>query len=614
MHVLRNVATPAGRSDRRRRRFNRRRPLVVAIVAIAALVAACTGGTGAGSQHNGTVTYAYAPSDYFNWLFPIETPAVSEPWEWSVEQMLWQPLYFEGQGTKPIINKQLSLAYPPKWSDNDTTVTINLKKYVWSDGKPVTSRDVEFWWNLNAANKTQNDFYSKGQIPDDVKSIAYPSSSQIVLHLVRSYSEQWFDDNQLTWIIPMPQHEWDRTSLGGKVGNYDQTTAGAKQVFSFLLQQSKQLSTYASNPIWKVVDGPWSLQGYEPTTHTTTMVPNTKYSGPDKPKITKYVIEDFTSNSAELNALRSGSLTYGYLTSADYKLKSYFETHGYTVKPWWPQYVEWAELGYTNKNYAPLVKQLYIRQALQHLVNQPLYDKTIFHGLGLPTYGPVPNTVGAQYVSKQENTNLYPYSVSAARSLLTSHGWAPGSNGYMTCKDPGTGAGQCGAGIPAGRELELSFMFATGWPDLSAEVQSYQQSAKAAGIQLSFNPQSENTMFSIGGTCPPGPCNWGMLLYEEWMWNYGEGAILPSGDTDFTSGNYWAGGYSDATMDKLINAERYQTGVKHIFAFEDYVQQQVPVIFFPTVGQWSVVKKGLEGWQQQNPFGYTVPSQWSFSK
>lgn len=620
------MTTPRPEAARKARSRAYRRGLqaatvVPAVLVLAACTSAATGGAGAtGSSTQaapttgGAASYALNAGEYFNWMLPIETPAVSEPYNWATEMMMYQPLYFEGKGSKPGIDEKQSLAYPPVWSNHDTTVTINLKHYKWSDGTPVTSRDVQFWYNLAAANKSQNDYYTPGQLPDNIKDVSYPSSTQIVFHLKRAYSEQWFDNNQLTWIIPMPQHVWDKTSPNGKLGNYDKTPTGARRVFTFLAGQAKTLSTYASNPLWKTVDGPWKLQGYDPTTHNTTLVPNTRYSGPDKPKLAKFTIESFTSNQSEVNALRSGQLTFGYLTAPDYTLKSYFASHGYTIKPWFPQFMQWAELGYTSKRYGPLVKQLYIRQALQRVVNQSLYNKTIFHGLGLPTYGPVPNTPGSPYVSAQEKTNLYPYSVAAAMKLLTGHGWAKGASGYMVCKHPGGGPSQCGNGIAAGRELELSLMYTTGWPGLLAQTQSYVQSAKQAGIKLSLNPQSETSMVSIGGVCPPGPCNYGMLIYENWLFNYGQGAILLSGDTAFATGNFWAGGYSDKTMDTLIQNERRQTGLQSLFAWEDYTQRQLPVIFFPTVGTWSVVKNSLVGWQQQNAYGYAVPSQWAFTK
>jgi peptide/nickel transport system substrate-binding protein len=586
------------------------------------VVTGCISHSGGGGQaagppvKGGTATFALPVGEDFSWIFPIQNTANDEPWDGNVEEALWRPLYFAGQGSKPVIDQALSLAYPQVWSDNDQTVTIRLKHYLWSDGRPVTSRDVEFFLNLERANKSQDSWYSPGALPDDVKSASYPNASTVVLHLTSSYSQQWFDDNQLTWIFPLPQQAWDKTSPTGKVGNYDLTTAGAKAVFSFLFGQSKQVSSYATNPLWQTVDGPWRLTGYDATTFQTTLEPNPHYSGPVKPHLAKFVIESFPGETAEVDQLRAGTLTYGYLPFSDYGLRGNLQRQGYTIAPWAPAYVQWAELGYTSKTYGPLVRQLYIRQALQHVVNQKLYMTALFHGLGQYTYGPVPNLPGSPYVSAQEKTDPDPYSVTAARALLTAHGWAPGAGGYMVCKRAGTGSSDCGAGIAAGKTLSFSMMFSTGSPTLLSEVQAYQTAAKSAGVQITLNPQTETSMFSIGGICPPGPCNWGILIYSSWMWNYGQGDVYPSAEGLFnTGGNYWAGGYSSPTADRLIQAGFHKTGLQYLYAQEDYLSRDVAALWFPTVdNEISVVKNTLHGWQPQQVFANPMPENWYYTK
>ena len=47
-------------------------------------------------------------------------------------------------------------------------------------------------------------------------------------------------------------------------------------------------------------------------------------------------------------------------------------------------------INYNSPNAGFLFRQLYIRQALQHLVNQPQDVKYAFHGGATPSYGPVP--------------------------------------------------------------------------------------------------------------------------------------------------------------------------------------------------------------------------------
>ena len=64
------------------------------------------------------------------------------------------------------------------------------------------------------------------------------------------------------------------------------------------------------------------------------------------------------------------------------------------------------------------------------------------------------------FASAQETHNIYPYNLSAAKELLSSHGWTINVGGVDTCAKPGTGAGECGAGIPKGAKLQFTMPFA----------------------------------------------------------------------------------------------------------------------------------------------------------
>ncbi len=598
--------------------------VATAVLAVAVVLAACssspsgspstTTATAAKALKGGTATFALSVGAQFSWMLPLPNQANYEPWDQDIEYGMWQPLYFAGNGSRPVIDPALSLAYPPVWSDGNRTVSITLKPWKWSDGKPVTTRDIEFFFNLYKAGRSSIATYIPGDIPDNVAAIDYVSPTKFVLHLKTSVSQQWYDDNQLTDIIPMPQHAWDRESSSQSVGNYDLTPSGAAKVFKFLSQQSKTLGTYATNPLWKTVDGPWTVSSYSATTSRTVLAPNLHYTGPDKPHLSEVIVESFSSDTAEVDALRSGSVTYGWLPFSDLGLSGYFNSHGYTVAPWAPEYVQWAELGYTSPVYGPLVRQLYIRQALQHLVNEPLYLKATLHGDGQLTYGPVPNLPGSPYVSPQERINPYPYSVSSARSLLLAHGWQPGSNGVMTCKRPGVASNECGKGIASGRQLKLLLMYTSGYPTLAAQVQAFGTAASSAGVGIALDPQTETTMFSVAGVCPPGPCNWGIAWYSNWLWNYGQSDVYPTGGQMFSTGNYWGGGYSSAEANHLIQLTHQKSGLNYLYAYENYISRQVAALWAPTWdNQISVVSNKLHGWQPQQVFADPLPQNWYLS-
>ncbi len=154
--------------------------------------------------------------------------------------------------------------------------------------------------------------------------------------------------DELSEIVPIPQYAWDKTSASSPVGNYDTTAAGAKAVWKFMNGQATQQGTYSTNPLWKVVDGPWKLSAFSTVTGASTFVPNKAYTGPDKPKIAKFEELPFTSTSAEFNALRSGQVDYGYLPPEDASQASYFTSRGYKVNNWTDYGFNGILLNFTN--------------------------------------------------------------------------------------------------------------------------------------------------------------------------------------------------------------------------------------------------------------------------
>ncbi len=585
----------------------------------AALGAGLTTGSAAASskaKSGGIASYSLPVGEIFTWILPLENETAYEDWDSNIEGSMWLPLYFAGTGSKTGIDNKLSIGNPPVYSDGNTTVTVSLKSsFTWSTGAKVTSADVKFFFELIEAGKHKLGNYLPGLLPDDVKSITYPNSSTFVLHLIHAYNPTWFTGNQLTWIYPLPAQSWDRTCATCPVGSAASTPAGAKQVFTFLFSQSSKRGTYSSNPIWKIVDGPWVVSSYDQVTHTASFLANKHYTGPTKPRLAGYKVYSYTTETAELDALRSGVITFGYLPTSSLHEASYFKSHGYVVKAWPVFYNEVVELGYTSKTWGALVKQLYIRKALQHLITEDLYIKRTMGGYGIPDYGPVADYPGSSYVSSGIRKDPDPYDPKASVKLLTSHGWAKGSDGIDVCKRSGTGSSDCGAGIKKGQKLSLSFMYATGTTSFFQEVSAFQAAARTVGIDITLNGQTETTMFSIGGVCPTTPpCKYGLLAYAGFMWDYGQYQLVPSGTNEWGKGNFWGGGYYTAKAQQLITAAETTGGVKSLYAVENYLSKDLASLWWP-LGDYEVVvaKKGLSGWQHLNPYANFDPQTWYFT-
>ncbi len=564
----------------------------------------------------GTASYSLPPGDVFTWIIPIESQQAYEPYQTNVEDETYLPLLWFGKGSKTGINYALSVANPPVWSDGNKTVTVHMKDtYKWSTGAPVTSNDIKFFFELYQVGKSKIGNYLPGLLPDNIASISYPDAYTFVLHLKHAYNPAWYDGNQLGWVYPLPVQAWDKTSLTatGSLAN-SSSTAGAKAVFTFIFSQAKIRHTYSTNPMWKVVDGPFVISSYDPVTHAATFLRNSHYTGPTKPHLAAYSVYSYTTGTAELDALRSGKLTFGYLPYSELTQASYFKGQGYTIKAWPIFYDEVVELGFTSKTWGPLVRQLYIRQALQHLITEKLFITKTLGGYGLADYGPVAVYPHSNYVAPAIKKDPYPYDPQAAARLLSTHGWVKGPGGIDVCKRPGTGPTDCGKGIPKGRKLTFLYMYSTGTTAFFAEVSAFSTAAKKVGIDFKLDGQTVTTMYSIAGVCPTSPCKWGLAGYAGWFWNYGQYEQLPSGTNEFGKGNYWGGGYYTAKAQKLITTVETTPGTKALYKAEAYLSKDVASLWWP-LNDWevAVVKKNLSGWQQLNPYANYMPQTWYFT-
>jgi len=565
---------------------------------------------------HGTATFAEQPGAGPNYIFPLVglanaiVPDINQ-----FQPLMVRPLYFEGITGQPQIDAAASLAYAPVFSNRGRTVTIRLHHYMWSDGTPVTSRDVEFWMHLLIAEQTNWYYYipGTGHFPQNVVGMSFPSPSTFSLTFNRAYNRAWVINDELTQIYPIPQQAWDKISAAAPVGNYDRTPAGARAVYGYLTGQAKILSSYATNPLWHVVDGPWQLAAYLPTTGAATFVPNRRYSGPVRPRLARVEEIPFTSDQAEFDALRSGTIDYGYLPAQDANQAGYFRARGYTVAPWYGWSISYVVVNFANPTSGPLVRQLYLRQAMQRLIDQPAYVRDIYRGYAHTSYGPVPS-VPATPLSVPERRNPSPYSAKAAVALLRDHGWNVVPNGVSTCQRPGTGPSRCGSGIRRGARLALTLQYGSGVVATAQMMEAMKSSFSSAGIDLALAEAPNNTILANAVPCQPktgSGCSW-QLLY----WNGGLTFFpdeYPTGGDEFASGaGFNPGSYSNPTNDRLITATHVQPGTAPFLSWERYLTGQIPVLWMPLpVYQMSVISSHLRGALPQNPVLQLTPEYWS---
>ncbi|HEY2549881.1 MAG TPA: ABC transporter substrate-binding protein [Streptosporangiaceae bacterium] len=601
------------------RRYRRLLTAVSAAAAGVLLVAACSGGsssqgsgkTGGTIQKGGTATFALPPGAVPNWILPfIDSAHSSIDNRNQFEYLMYRPLYFFGDNGQPVPNNSLSIANPPVFSNGNKTITITMKNYKWSNGEQVTATGVEFWLNMMAAEKSHWAYYVPGGIPDNLTSWKVESPTKIVLNLKSAFSPSWFQDNELSQITPLPM-AWDMTSATSK-GDCATKVSGCAAVWQYLYNQSKQVSTYGKSPLWKVVDGPWVLSSYQ-TTGLSVFKPNPSYSGPVKPRLSEFVETPFTTESAELNVLRSGQVSVGYLPTTDIGQKGLIQSSGYNMNIWVDAGINYFPYNFNNPTAGPIFRQLYFRQAFQHLINQPEYISKIFQGYASPTYGPVPIQPANPFVDSFEKANPYPFSVSDAKNLLTSHGWTVKAGSAAICSKAGSGAGECGAGVKAGTKLSFSLEYASGSTSTTQEMENLKSVASQVGIDLSLSQAPFDEVISSSVPCKPSQasCKWQL---DNWGggWSYSMDHF-PNGDLIFGSGagdNF--GSYTNPQTDALIAKSDHVPGT--ISAVEDFEAKDLPAIFMPKADyQLTETKNNLHGVTPQEPTFNITPENWYFT-
>jgi peptide/nickel transport system substrate-binding protein len=592
----------------------------------------------------GVVKWAEAPNAVPNFIFPYTPPAYFSATNGALIDTMWRPLYWPGSNTSVSIVPSLSLATLPVFSGK--TVTFHMTGYKWSDGESVDAQDFVFWMNMMKLEYTSFGGWFPGAIPATISSITTPNANTVVITLNKHVNPQWFTYNNLSIVTPLPM-AWDVTAHGQKSGSqacgtaaYDtvavKTVKGAPEpantvarncvaVFNFLEQQAgydplnpkkanDSYATYATNPLWQVVDGPFHLAAFN-STGFVALKPNLKYSGPAKAKIAEFEELPFTSDTSEYNALVGGKLNIGYLPFGTLTANAKSPT---VAGPNVPRIassfnlIPWVLFGFNNfpmnmnsvgdnGEAGKIFQQLYFRQAVQYMMDQPLYLKKLYKGYGVPSYGPVPLLPKNPYSDATEEDNPYSYNPSKAAALLSANGWKVVPNGTDTCTD----ASKCG--VPAGTALNFSMVYATGVTAFEEQTAAFTEGLKSIGINITATGETFDTVLgTVFPPCSGSACTWewadwggGWVYYPDYI-PTGEEIFLPTASSN-------GGSFNNSKLTQLINGTDY--GNTSIQNYENYTAKILPVVYQPN-DDYALTEsaKNLQGVATfQNAFGLYNP-------
>jgi peptide/nickel transport system substrate-binding protein len=534
----------------------------------------------------GTITYALQPGAVPNWILPMPTAASNSVYNvFNFEWQMWPPMYYAPDGSTPTVDPALSPANPPTWSNGGKTMTITVKPWKWSNGQTLSSKDLLFTFDtISAAVKASPANwapYVPGFFPSTITSMSAPNASTLVVNMSKPVNPTWMEEDILGAVPIMPAAEWAKDSPNGPTLDFTQP-ANALKIFNFLTAQAKAVSTYATNPLWQTVDGPYKLSSFNDTTGAFAMVPNTTYSGPHASPESNYQGVPFTSNAAEWNAVKTGSVDVGYVPQEDAPQIPQLKGLGYAYygMPAFGDYFVAYNFKDTTGNFDAVASQLYFRQAMQHLEDQAGQIKAYFNGDGDPAYGPIPAYPKSPFLPSNAATNPYPFSVSDAISLLKANGWNVTPNGTDTCAKPGTGAGECGAGVPVGTKLAFNLIYNT-TPPIPNQVEDLASDAKAAGIEIALSGSNFNFMIQNYNDSAS------TANENKWAMEDFGGETNSTYPTQFgflnTGGSGQIGNYSNPQADALINASVTGSDPAAVTNEASFFTTQVPVLWQPVL-------------------------------
>ena len=632
---------------------------IAGVVAVLASAAAC-GSSKKSSNNNSatnpvtTATSASAAAKTGGVAHVAEWPAGSSPyaiWPFMAPDQLstqnagqfqyffYRPLYFVGLNDKLAVNYDMGPADKPTWSADGLTITVPLKSaWGWNNGEKVVGQDVQFWLNMLKAESSKSGYYSPpnkaagvNYLPDNIKSTTV-SDSSISITFDQAYNQNYIVGNALQTVTPMPL-AWDVTDDKGTKGKCATDTltsptlqADCDAVYKYLSAAGKDVKTFGSNPLWKISDGPWVLKDFNATSGAFTILANKQFNGEHKPYLDEVDFESFQSPDAEWTVLKAGSTNANALQIGVFPNANTPQYNGNNLQAGNPlvsagydvekgallDSIGYYQVNFGSKKHGNLFKQAYFTKALQDEMDQQGAINGPYKGWGYQTTGVVPGFPDGNTLSPAAKAAAAKYDPAEAKTVMQAHGWDLSTN-PATCKSPGTGDTQCGAGINAGDKAEFTLEYPSAHPALDTVLAAYKQAAAGAGISVNVVTKTQNTLGSelVGcSTSTPAGCNWDAILYGGWVFS-----LQPTTDSLLTTG---AGsnifGFSDPKFDAAVAKTIKSSDPQAWYDYEAYASSiSLPLIWMHNnIWPWAVAKNFHDS--GQDAFQGFEPEFWYYTK
>lgn len=383
----------------------------------------------------------------------------------------WQLAFFTNSLTNP---NSFIPGLAAKWQVNSsgTQATITLQPNAkWSNGKPVTTKDVLASMAIAFTQGSAQAF--------DLGSVKALNSHEVQFtQLPGDHYNLFLNQLLQQTIVPasefatvLPKNIWQTINTAQYAGSNAAKLAKAKAAANTLTTVGKKIAAYAPPKSADVSAGPFVLKNINPG--EAVLVKNPDFYAKNNVHVNEVVLRNYTGNQQIWNYLESGQLDFAPYTSMPSNIVKQIKATKGNQEVVTPSAVA-ASIAFDENIYPYNMTK--VRQALAYLINRPQVQKVAEPVSGTPTKWPTGMIDAAtkQWMSSSQlaNLNTYSTSTSKATQLLTSAGFKKVNGKWM---------------MPNGKPWTMTIYVVNGFSDWIAAAKVISSELNNFGIQASPN-------------------------------------------------------------------------------------------------------------------------------
>jgi len=465
-----------------------------------------------------------------------------------VDRFMFEPLLTaDPKGNPlPMLASQVPTQANGGISKDGLTITYRLRRDAkWTDGVPVTSRDVK--WSWQAIMNPDNDVISRHGY-DDVAGIDTPAPYTVVVHLKRPFSpfvNTFFAESDQPYMIA-PAH---------------------------VLARYPNINQIPFNSAPLVSDGPFKFQQWSRGDHISLIRNDGFFLG--RPGLQRVVVRTVPDEDTAVNLLRTHGIDYIFQAS----IENYPALRALSdVRIVW---VDVNGYSYVQLNLArPFLKDPKVRLAVAYAIDKRELVGTLAFGTQTVATADIPDWMWA-YNPALRN---YPHDPVRSRVLLHQAGWTVGPDGIMRKN---------------GESLTLVIVTNNSSATRRREALEIQAMLRQAGIDSEIKSYPADVLFApagMGGILQLGKFD---LSVSGWY-----AGVDPDDSTQFTCNNFPPGGYNysrycDAQMEaaQRIALTKYDrpSRVAAYYQIQQLLMRDNPALFVYWLRQMEPISVDFHG-------------------